>query len=187
MATTTAQIASILDALELRHRIKDDGAIIVGFGDLDNYRNRNGEDTIVVVIRLNEGGEHVSLFAPGAYSVPEREQAAWFALAALGIQWRTKLIKFEYDQSDGEVRPTIEVILEDGVLTHRMLARALKGLVRMIDQTYPIIRNAIDNGVVAFDQLEAAQSRSLSHLLEGVPPAVLSEALWLADTHRTCH
>jgi hypothetical protein len=58
------------------------------------------------------------------------------------IQWETKLIQFEYDDTDGEIRPIVEWPVEDGTVTSMQLARAILGLVMIVDRYYPVLEQA---------------------------------------------
>ena len=44
-----------------------------------------------------------------------------------------KLLRFEYDPVDGEVRASIELPIEDGTITFKQFQRCLLGLVQLID------------------------------------------------------
>ena len=99
------------------------------------------------------------------------------------IQWRTKLIQFEYDAKDGEVRPVVEFPLMDAPLTGAQLMRAVNGLVELVDSYHPVLRRALDGGVVEFDT-DDGEAEMLSALLSGYSPETLAEALRLADARR---
>jgi hypothetical protein len=73
------------------------------------------------------------------------------------IQWQTKMAQFEYDESDGEVRIIIEFPLEDNKLTDRQLRRCIVALVGILDRFYPVLKTAIDTGIVDFGDKPAAE------------------------------
>jgi hypothetical protein len=56
--------------------------------------------------------------------------------------------QFEYDDSDGEVRPIIEWAVEDGTVTSKQLGRAIFGLVQIVDQFYPVLEQARTKGKI---------------------------------------
>ena len=72
----------------------------------------------------------------------------------LGICWRTKLIKFEYDEQDGEIRALVEFPLEDAALTQKQFLRCLNGLVQIVDEYHPAIQSAIEGGSGSLDEAE---------------------------------
>jgi hypothetical protein len=74
--------------------------------------------------------------------------------ALLMISWRTKLIQFEFDEEDGEIRGMIEFPLEDSSLTQKQLIRCLNGMVQIIDEYHSVIDQAIRTGFVNFGRLE---------------------------------
>ena len=134
------------------------------------------------MIEVQEDGRYLQVFAPGAYAVPA-ERAGPFLQACAMIQWRTKLIQFEYDAADGEVRPVVEFPLMDAPLTGAQLMRAVNGLVELVDAYHPVLRRAADDGVVEFDT-DDGEAEMLSSLLSGYSPETLAEALRLADARR---
>ena len=99
------------------------------------------EKRLVVVIRLEENGEYLKVFSPHAFEAKGRH-AGDVLKACMEIQWETKLIQFEYDDNDGEIRPIIEWPIEDGTVTSKQLLRAIMGLVLLVDQYAPVIDQA---------------------------------------------
>jgi hypothetical protein len=51
----------------------------------------------------------------------------------LSISWETKMLQWEYDPSDGEIRAIIEFPLEDSILTEKQFNRCLHGLIQLVD------------------------------------------------------
>ncbi|QXD16845.1 hypothetical protein GQ464_007875 [Rhodocaloribacter litoris] len=182
MATTLDEIAQMLEHYGLRYFRGDDNTLLAAFGGLEHYRDDEGNPHLRVVIQLSEQGRYLSIFAPAAYTVPV-DEAGPFLQACAMVQWRTKLIQYEYDARDGEVRPVVEFPLEDAPLTLAQFARCLTGLVRLVDEYDPVLRRALETGEVAFNDEEQAVTM-LSRLLSGFPPEILAEALRRADERR---
>jgi hypothetical protein len=61
--------------------------------------------------------------------------------------WETKMLQWEYDPQDGEIRAMIEFPLEDAVLTQRQFHPAFGGLMQMIELFHPRLRAVIETGV----------------------------------------
>jgi hypothetical protein len=99
------------------------------------------EKRLVVVVLLEENGEYIKVFSPHAFEAKGRH-AGDVLKACMEIQWETKLIQFEYDESDGEIRPIIEWPIEDGTVTSKQLARAIMGLVLIVDRYAPVLAQA---------------------------------------------
>ena len=147
MAMTRKDIEAILDEMQFRYRPHDEWAVAFGMC-MERYENpENGEHSMMVVVRLTEDGEYFSMFAPVAYRVKGEHQDA-FLRACAQIQWKTKLIQFEWDESDGEVRPVVEFPLEDGRITRKQFERCLSGLCQIIDEFHPVLKRAAEEGVV---------------------------------------
>ncbi len=80
-----------------------------------------------------------------------------------------KLLRFEYDPTDGEVRAAIELPLEDAPLTERLFDRCLSGLIQLVDQqAMPRIKTVLATG-------EDPGHKDLTALLaEGMPAEMMA-------------
>ena len=162
MSMTLEEIAEILDRHDLKYEIRDN-QIITGM-ETENYRNMRGDNGLLIVIKLDEDGEYINIFAPMAFRV-DGEHVDAFLRACMIIQWRTKLIQFEYDENDGEIRPIVEFPLEDGKMTDRQLLRSLSGLASLVDEFTPVLERAKDEGVVEFPDSSESDTILLMMLL----------------------
>jgi hypothetical protein len=98
------------------------------------------------VIHLAEEGEFLRIMAPGAYSYPDGPHKAAVFQTMLMIGWAKKMIQYEYDMSDGEVRAIIEFPLEDATLTKKQLMRCLHGIAGLVDESHEHVVAAMTNG-----------------------------------------
>jgi hypothetical protein len=65
----------------------------------------------------------------------------------LAISWETKMLQWEYDPSDGEIRAIIEFPLEDSMLTERQFNRCLSGLIQIVDTiALPRLQEVMETG-----------------------------------------
>ncbi|NMF66753.1 hypothetical protein DP113_25835 [Brasilonema octagenarum UFV-E1] len=128
MAADLQQIAYYLDNLGWDYRIDpEEGRIITG------VESDNVEDFLIVV-QLDEEGKYFRLFAPQVLSgVSDHPHKAAILQTMLYISWETKMLQWEYDPSDGEIRAIIEFPLEDSILTEKQFNRCLHGLVQLVD------------------------------------------------------
>jgi hypothetical protein len=148
MAMTIDRIAALLDELDLGYQ-RQDQYLFVNM-QTEIYRDPEKQDSkvLTLMIELLEDGEFFTLLAPRAYFVRGEHQDA-FLRACARVQWRTKMVQFEWDASDGEVRPIIEIPLEDSELTARQLRRCIQGLCSIIDRYHEVLLRAATEGVVA--------------------------------------
>jgi hypothetical protein len=173
MAATLEQISIYLDNIGWKYRV-------------DNEQNRiltgvyaENMDEFLIVIQLEEDGEFFELFAPrvlsGVNSHPHK-----FAIlqTMLCIAWETKMLQWEYDPSDGEIRAIIEFPLEDSTLTERQFNRCLYSLIELVDEiALPRLKTVMDTGQDPGDIAEG--ERLLLRLQEESPGllAVLERAM----------
>ena len=147
MAMTIDQIAGMLEDLDLTYQHQD-GYLFFTM-ETQTYRDpeKSGNKALTLMIELMEDGEFSTLVAPRAYFVRGRHQDA-FLRACARVQWRTKLVQFEWDVRDGEVRPIIELPLEDASLTRRQLQRCIHALCSIVDRYHEVLHRAASEGVV---------------------------------------
>ena len=129
MATTLDEIRRYLDEFDLRYSVDEEhDAIVVGFGcdpSQTNYRDEDGDSFIRLVIRLLENGEFLTVFAPNAWNMEGCAFPAAVFEALATIQSQFKMMRFDHDPHDGEIRPNVELPLEDSSLTSRQFHRVL--------------------------------------------------------------
>jgi hypothetical protein len=129
MSTSLKQIAKYLDNKGWKYRLDEEGSRI-----LTGVYGENLED-FLIVIQLDEDGEFFEIFAPRVLSgVKDHPHKAAILQTMLCISWETKMLQWEYDPSDGEIRAIIEFPLEDAILTERQFNRCLHSLVQLVDE-----------------------------------------------------
>lgn len=144
MATTVEQVAEFLESEGLHFHV-DGETIRTGF-HTDNYRDPDGDEGVRIIILLKENGEFIQIVAPTIYMYPEGPHKAVLFQLLLMISWRTKMLQYEYDEDDGEVRCIIEFPLEDAELTKKQLLRCLHWIARATDENHADIVTAMTKG-----------------------------------------
>jgi len=148
MATTIDEVSGFLTNVGMKFKqLPDRPVIITGFAT-EHYRDSDGDSGIRIAIALEEDGEFIKIIAPSLYTYKEGPNKAALFQTLLQISWMTKMVQFEYDSDDGEVRMIIEFPLEDSKLTERQLMRAVMGLVQLADEYHEQIVKAMEQGVV---------------------------------------
>ena len=143
MGITKEDILAALDNGKLRYSLHEVTKEPVILFSTDNFRNDGGSFALVVVISVTEEGEYIKFFVPSAYHIPEDESAYAVLKSFSIIAWQVKMLDFEVDPSDGEVRPTIDFPLEDGTATEQQLIRCCKTLAQLVDIFDPYIKHAL--------------------------------------------
>ena len=150
MATTLQEISAFLTEDGLKHGIPEGKDFIRTGFRMDNYKDADGDPSLRIIIRADEDGEFVKVFAPQAYKCPT-DANSYHRLSLfqtlLHISWMTKMLQFEYDPEDGEIRPIIEFPLEDAKLTRRQIVRCVRAMPQIIDKYHDDIQDAIKHGL----------------------------------------
>jgi len=175
MSITIEELATLLEQNEIHFGKKDDSSALVMSFSTDNYVDSDGDKGLLIVLTLEEDGEYFKCFAPAAFKVTGPNTRP-FLEACASIQWHMKLVQFEYDPSDGEVRPIIEFPVEDGTITAKQLLRCIHGLAQIVDDAYPILDKALKTGVVDFSHSKMAETR-IEGLVENLERMVASGML----------
>lgn len=104
--------------------------------DTNNYIHNNGERSIGIIFKIEEEGRLLKIIAPYLYIINKRNNTSVKNLyqTLLQICWQTKLVQFEYDNENGEIRAVIETAVEDGTLTNGQINRMIETLLRVIEQ-----------------------------------------------------
>jgi len=151
MATTLSEITSLLDDAELRYQVNEDQqAVALGF-EIDpeetNYRDSDGDPNVLLVIEVKENGEFVSVCSPNAWNIQDCQQKGAVFESLVLYQARCKMIRFDYDPQDGEIRPNVELPLEDAVITGQQFHRVLGVMLQAIKDAHAIVSHAMETGV----------------------------------------
>lgn len=155
MAITLAQLEAMLDEGELKYSLDND-YVRVNFAT-EVYRDQDGDGNLFLVLRLDEDGEFLKIMAPNLYRYPlDGPNVALVFRTLLGVSWRSKMLKMNYDERDGEIRATVEIPVEDGSITTRQLFRGINGLVQIVDEYHIAISAAIAGGDASLDGAEQA-------------------------------
>ncbi len=102
---------------------------------------------LVVVVRLEENGEFLKIMCPRLFMYPDGPHKLPLMQTLLLTSWETKMLQWEYDPADGEIRAIVEFPLEDAILTQRQFSRAFTGLTQMVERFYPRLKAVIETGV----------------------------------------
>jgi hypothetical protein len=168
MATTYEAIQGFLKNNDCGYHYDTERELLLTAFRTSNYLNEDGEQGIAIIIKLEENGEFLKVFAPSVYRCQDSPNQLSVFFALLHICWQTKMLQYEYDPTDGEVRATIEFPLEDATLTEKQFMRILFSLVEMIDRYDPIIRKALETGEVDFQLLVPDLHRELADLFSAM-------------------
>lgn len=179
MAATLEQIARYLDRLDWRYEVNEAKSRIFTGVQAEHV------EPFAIIIQLQENGEFLRLCAPRVLSgVGEHEYRELIFRALLSLSWRTKMLQWEYDLADGEVRAAIELPLADAPLTEKQFFRCLNCLVQLVDEVaMPRIKQVMATGIDP-GELELGE-RLLLMLQETAPQGflnLLSSALAVRQT-----
>jgi hypothetical protein len=167
MAATLDQIATYLNKKGWKYR-KDEAENRI----LTGVYAENIEE-FLIVIELDEEGEFFEIFAPRVLTgVKNHPHKAAILQTMLCISWETKMLQWEYDPSDGEIRAIIEFPLEDALLTERQFNRCLHSLVELVDElALPRLQAVMETGE---DPGDVEEGERLLLALQEEAPGLLS-------------
>ena len=166
MATTLQEVSQFLNNQDVQHEQDPDQNLIITAYNTETYQDDEGRNKLGMLIRLEENGEFIKIFAPQCYSCPDEANRAAVTQALLMISWKTKMVQFEFDASDGEIRAIVEFPLEDALLTERQLMRAIGALVQIIDKFHPVIQLALTDGIIEFPENEENPLAALQAMMQ---------------------
>ncbi|OUL21952.1 hypothetical protein BV372_30975 [Nostoc sp. T09] len=143
MGANLKQIAKYLDNLGWEYRFDDEEERIITGVEADNLED------FLIVVQLDEEGKFFRVFAPQVLAgVQEHPHKGAILQTMLAISWETKMLQWEYDPSDGEIRAIIEFPLEDSILTEKQFNRCLSGLIQIVDNiAMPRLKEVMETGL----------------------------------------
>jgi hypothetical protein len=168
MPVTIAAIKTMLDMNGIHYSdVGRPDEIGMGWESARYVDPDTGRKSVAILIRLEESGRYIKIFAPACFSVAGVAHKAAMLEALLGVCWRTKLLQFELDESDGEIRAMVEWPIEDGTVTFAQLSRSIRAIVYLLDQYSEIIVKAGRTGVISWtDESDAKRALGMALLRE---------------------
>ncbi|MGI8504192.1 MAG: hypothetical protein ACR2LR_24110 [Hassallia sp.] len=142
MGANLQQIAKYLDKLGWDYRFDDEEDRIITGVEAENLED------FLIVVQLDEEGKFFRVFAPQVLQgVKDHPYKGAILQTMLAISWETKMLQWEYDPSDGEIRAIIEFPLEDSILTEKQFNRCLSGLIQIVDSVaIPRLQEVMETG-----------------------------------------
>jgi hypothetical protein len=156
MALNLEQLEAYLVAANLKYRLEEEGHLLTGFAT-SSYVSDQDIHGVAIAVSVTEDGQFLEFTAPRLYDATGCREPGKLFQALLDITMKTKLLRFELDSADGEIRASVTFPVEDGIVTPRQFRRMLEAIPNAIDRWHPVIRHAIERGVVDLDL--AAQPR----------------------------
>lgn len=164
MPTNISEIKGFLDEFDLKYQVDEErDAILIGFNcsnENGTYRDEDGDAYLRIVIRVLEGGEFLEVFVPNAWNIADSVSKSLILEACVSFQMRYKMLRFDYDPDDGELRPNIELPLENASLTSQQFHRLVHGVLHGVQQFDKVMRHALETGIVCFECLDDAGQAS---------------------------
>jgi hypothetical protein len=148
MPVNLGQIEALLAEDRLKYRFDAKaGHLLTGFAT-ESYADATGTRGVAVAVSVSEDGQFLEFTAPWLYDAKRARDPGRLYQALLDVSMQTKLVRFEHDPEDGEVRATVAFPLEDGTLTRRQFRRLLEAIPKAVNRWHPVILKALDEGVV---------------------------------------
>ena len=142
MATSYDELKSFLHEGGFRHRQAEDDTLLTGFGEMEYYRDPDGVPRLGILLKLHEAGSVLEILCPRlyAYRGPQLDD---LLRSCMLINYWVRLIAYDYDDRDGELRASIILVLEDAPLTAPQLARCLTTLAHQVDRCDPFLQRTM--------------------------------------------
>jgi len=171
MTAVLNQVTKYLDHRGWKYRIEPERSCIIT-GVVAEHVER-----FLIAIHVKDEGKVLSLVAPQLLAVKDHVHKEALLQTMLGIAWEVELLRWEYDPMDGEVRASINLILEDNPLTEQQFNRALEALIQLVDQVaMPRLQLVLATGTdPGIQGMEASANQLLERLNALIPEAELAD------------
>lgn len=158
MSSSISEISTLLDSAGIKHLLKED-VIRTGFST-DLYEDDDGDNSVNILIRIEEDGELLRVQAPMAYQMPKDASPDTQAAVLRTINqlnWESKILQVEMDLEDGEIRLGVDFPLEDGQPTEKQVSRLVRMIPSIIDQAHLHLRDALDKAIPMSTEAEISR------------------------------
>jgi hypothetical protein len=123
----------------------DNGQFVLSF-KTQRYKNPAGDKSLTLFVTIAEAGRYLEIAAVGIYSAKEAKDVGKLAQFLLGQNYVTKLLRWELDRTDGEVRASVEMAPVDGSVTFDSFMRALMLFPLVADSLHASIAKVMTTG-----------------------------------------
>jgi hypothetical protein len=176
MPITLPELAAHVKEIGWKHSIDEERqAVVLNFGT-DNYKNLDGDSSVVVGIECRCDGEYVQVLAPRAYELTSCRYKGATLAALAELSYRTRALQCEYDPTDGEVRYVSDAWVLDNTLTARQVGMLVRMVVECLEEFDPVIRLAMETGRIDFSVANPRQEQA-----EGAPEPIPEELRKLVE------
>lgn len=167
MATSLPALQDMLEANGVKYFNGNVPGELIMTWETNRYLNpETNQKSAVIVIRLEDDGQFVKFFCPSCFKSDVPHKQALFE-ALLGVCWRTKMLQFEFDDNDGEIRAMIEWPVMDANLTWNQVSFATIAIIRLLDNYYDIIIKAGQTGILSWsDESDAEKQAEIQSVVE---------------------
>lgn len=134
-------IQGFLIRADLKFATNDQGAngqFMLSF-ETHRYVNPSGEKSLMLLVTVAEDGGYLEIAAVNMYSANDAKDIGKLCEFLMSQNFATKLLRWELDRSDNEVRATVEVAPLDGSITFNAFMRMLMTFPIMADGLHPMI------------------------------------------------
>ncbi|WP_207714447.1 hypothetical protein [Scytonema sp. UIC 10036] len=165
MAATLEQIKTYLEQQSLKYKVDEENQRII-----TEFQTENVENLLILII-LGKRGEYLQIVAPQLLTNINDLHTSLLFKALLNLSLHTKMVRWGYDPIAKEICATVELPLEDSLLSQKQFAFCLEALIRVIDEVaMPRLKAILETGVDPGE--EELGERILLSLEENCPGAI---------------
>ena len=110
------------------------------------YKNPDGEKSLMMLITVGESGRYLEIAAMNMYNTSDAKSVGALAEYLLSQNYRNKIVRFELDRADGEIRAAAEAAPMHGSITFHAFMRMLSMFPALADQLHPTITKIQQTG-----------------------------------------
>ena len=140
---------------------RDAETIKIDWSGWDHYRDPEGNDNLRILLVLAGAGEYLEVAALRVYDASGCRHIGALSRMLLGVSLRTNIAQFSFDEKDGEVRATAEMVLMDGTCTPKQLHATIGILTSVIDGHHSHIVRVMETGDISFPDEDTIERPTL--------------------------
>lgn len=168
MGTSIERIRQYLDSWNWRYQVDSANSRIV------TAVRSPAIERLQITIELKENGKFCRMYVPRLLCFHKHPYREAIFRTLLCLSWETKMLRWEYDAIEGEVRAGIELPLEDAPLKERQFHRCISALTQLIGEAIPRLESVMETGI---DPVECQRGEQLLLMIQHRAPAGFLERL----------
>lgn len=145
MGTSIEQVEAFLEAEDVPFT-RTENALKVVCGMRSFVSHHTGDHAMEMFLDVSDSGESIEIYCPRLYDLRLAVNPGAVCELLMSLNYQSRMLVWELNRSDGEIRVTVGLAIEDGELAPGTLRQILSIVPKAVDYWHSTIARAISTG-----------------------------------------